>query len=368
MFPLDESVSYKVPSSFLIPRVEQQNTTPNIYDVPRAMPDVPQAGKELGKAGGPSENSVDHSSSWFCSRAASLSPEPDSISVSSSDSRASVLSSCSSTSTDSSSSSFSEEAAKELPLDLDSAKETVTALQHKVASSVSSLMHFVSRKWRFRDSLEANIDAIRRATDRIEESLREFLDFAHGVRGTAGNLTDSNLQTKIRDQLQTIANAYQILLETKERLESCGWSLEVLATDKVQNSPDDLERFVLVARTVPEDIKRFASIVIANGRLLFKSNCEKEEPVQWTPNAEFKLARRIQLPQKEGESYQRKAPFQKQRASEQPPELIEKNKTNACGQVSAKFRLGSSKGVAHFYLEGSPVSSLLRTCQEWSRL
>uniref|UniRef100_A0A8D1VK18 Cas scaffolding protein family member 4 n=1 Tax=Sus scrofa TaxID=9823 RepID=A0A8D1VK18_PIG len=332
MFPLDESVSYKVPSSFLIPRVEQQNTTPNIYDVPRAMPDVPQAGKELGKAGGPSENSVDHSSSWFCSRAASLSPEPDSISVSSSDSRASVLSSCSSTSTDSSSSSFSEEAAKELPLDLDSAKETVTALQHKVASSVSSLMHFVSRKWRFRDSLEANIDAIRRATDRIEESLREFLDFAHGVRGTAGNLTDSNLQTKIRDQLQTIANAYQILLETKERLESCGWSLEVLATDKVQNSPDDLERFVLVARTVPEDIKRFASIVIANGRLLFKPNCEKEEPVQWTPNAEFKLARRIQLPQKEGESYQRKAPFQKQRASEQPPELIEKNKTNACGQ------------------------------------
>uniref|UniRef100_A0A8C3VQM5 Cas scaffolding protein family member 4 n=1 Tax=Catagonus wagneri TaxID=51154 RepID=A0A8C3VQM5_9CETA len=329
--PLDESVSYKVPSSFLIPRMEQQNTMPNIYDVPRALPSVPQAGKELGKAG-PLENPLDRSSAWFCGRAASLSPEPDSLSVSSSDSRASVLSSCSSTSTDSSSSSFSEEPAKELPLDLDLAKETVTALQRKVASSVSSLMHFVSRKWRFRDCLEANIDSIRRAADHIEESLREFLDFAHGLRGTAGNLADSNLQAKIRDQLQTLSNSYQILLETKESLESCGWSLEVLVTDKVQNSPDDLERFVLVARMVPEDIKRFASIIIANGRLLFKPHYEKEEPALWAPNAEFKLATCIQPPGRQGGSDQRKAPFHKQRQSQHPPELLEKNKTNVSEQ------------------------------------
>ena len=49
-FPLDEAVSYKVPSSFLIPRVEQQNTKPNIYDIPKARPRDPQAGKELEKA------------------------------------------------------------------------------------------------------------------------------------------------------------------------------------------------------------------------------------------------------------------------------------------------------------------------------
>lgn len=331
-FPLDEGVSYKVPSSFLIPRVEQQNTKPNIYDIPKARPRDPQSGKELGKANMPSENSLDHNSSWFSSQAASLSPEPDSSSVSSSDSRASILSSCSSTSTDSSSSSFSEESARELPLDLDLARETVTVLQHKVANSVGGLMLFVSRKWRFRDSLEANIDAIRRAADRTEESLREFLDFAQGVCGTTCNLTNSNLQARIRDQLQTISNSYQILLETKERLESCDWSLEVLVTDKIQNSPDDLERFVQVARMVPEDVKRFASIIIANGRLLFKPNCEKEDPVQLTPSAEFKLAKSIQLPKREIESYQRNTPFHKQKESKHSPELLEKNRTNVCEQ------------------------------------
>ncbi|XP_017528905.3 cas scaffolding protein family member 4 isoform X2 [Manis javanica] len=331
-FSLDDSVSYKTPSSFLILQMEQQNTKPNIYDIPKATLSVPPAAKDLEKPSGVPENSMDHNSSWLSGQAASLSPEPDRLSISSSDSRASVVSSCSFTSTDSSSSSFSEESAKQLSLDPDLAKETVTALQHRVASSVAGLMLFVSRKWRFRDHLEANIDAIRRAADHIGESLREFLDFAYRVRGTACNLNNGNLQSRIRDQVQTIYNSYQILLETKASLDSCNWSLEILVTDQVQNSPDDLERFVMVARMVPEDIKRFASIVIANGRLLFKQNCEKGETLQLTPNAQFKLTDCIQPPQREIESYQRSAPFNKQGENEHSPELLKKNRTNVCEQ------------------------------------
>ncbi|XP_066091298.1 cas scaffolding protein family member 4 [Saccopteryx bilineata] len=332
-FPLEEGVSYRVPSNFLIPRVAQQNTKPNIYDIPKAMPGVPRPVKELGTTS-VKENAMDHACSWLSRQATWLSPEPDRLSVNSSDSRGSVVSSCSSTSTDSSSSSCSEESAKELSLDLGLAKEMVMSLQDKVASSVAGLMLFVSRKWRFRDYLEDNIDMIRRATDHIEESLREFLDFARGVCAAACHLTDSNLQARIRDQLQRVSNSYQVLLETKESLDGCNWSLEVLATDKVQNSLDDLERFVMAARMVPEDIKRFASIIIANGRLLFKQNCEKEKTVQLTPTAEFKLAKRIQLPQRETESYQRNAPFTKQRESEHPPKLLKKTWTNICEKKS----------------------------------
>ncbi|XP_023045344.1 cas scaffolding protein family member 4 isoform X4 [Piliocolobus tephrosceles] len=331
-FPLDEDVSYKVPSSFLIPRVEQQNTKPNIYDIPKAISSVSQAGKELAKAKEVSENSTGHNSSWFSRRTTSRSPELDRLSGSSSDSRVSIVSSCSTTSTNSSSSSSSEESAKELSLDLDVAKETVMSLQHKVVSSVAGLMLFVSRKWRFRDYLEANIDAIHRSTEHIEESVREFLDFARGVHGTACNLTDSNLQNRIRDQMQTISNSYSILLESKESLDNRNWPLEVLVTDNVQNSPDDLERFVMVARMLPEDIKRFASIVIANGRLLFKRNCEKEETVQLTPNAEFKCDKCIQPPQRETESHQKNTPSTKQREDEHSSELLKKNRANICGQ------------------------------------
>uniref|UniRef100_A0A8C8TXD3 Cas scaffolding protein family member 4 n=1 Tax=Peromyscus maniculatus bairdii TaxID=230844 RepID=A0A8C8TXD3_PERMB len=318
--PSDAGSSYRVPSRFLVPRVEQQNTKPNIYDSPKAMRGLSQAGKELEKIKELPENIP-----WISRQLNSLSPDSDQLSVASSDSRASVVSSCSSISMDSSPGSSSEDSAKELWMDMDFAKETAMALQHKVASSAAGLLLFVSRTWRFRDSLETNIHMIRRAADHIEESLREFLDFAQGVGGTAGSLTDSQLQARIRDQIQIISRSYQTLLDAKGSLDRCNWSLEVLVTDKVQNSLDDLERFVMVARMVPEDVKRFSSIVIANGRLLFKQNCEKGE-------TELKCEKCIQPPQRETEPYQRISPFNKQLADEHCLELVEKNRVNACGQ------------------------------------
>lgn len=318
--PSDAGSSYRVPSRFLVPRVEQQNTKPNIYDSPKAMRGLSQAGKELEKIKELPENIP-----WISRQLNSLSPDSDQLSVASSDSRASVVSSCSSISMDSSPGSSSEDSAKELWMDMDFAKETAMALQHKVASSAAGLLLFVSRTWRFRDSLETNIHMIRRAADHIEESLREFLDFAQGVGGTASSLTDSQLQARIRDQIQVISHSYQTLLDAKGSLDRCNWSLEVLVTNKVQNSLDDLERFVMVARMVPEDVKRFSSIVIANGRLLFKQNCEKGE-------TELKCEKCIQPPQRETEPYQRISPFNKQLADEHCLELVEKNRVNVCGQ------------------------------------
>ncbi|XP_004858071.1 cas scaffolding protein family member 4 isoform X2 [Heterocephalus glaber] len=330
--PSDAGISYKVPSSFLIPRVEQQNTKPNIYDIPKASSSASQAEKEFQKAKEAPENSTGLNSCPFSRYTTTLSPELDRLSLSSSDSRASVLSSCSSTSTDSSFSSSSSESAKELCLDVDSAKDMAMALQHKVVSSAAGLLLFVSRNWRLRDSLEVHIHAIHRAADHIAESLRQFLDFAQGVRGITCNLSNSHLQARIQDQLQTISNSYQSLLEAKECLDSCKWSLDVLLVDKVQNSMDDLERLVMVAQTVPEDVKRFVSIVIANGRLLFKQNCEKEDTVQLPPNAEFKCAKCVQLPQRETESYQKNTPSNKQWGNEHSPKLAEKNRTAVCEQ------------------------------------
>ncbi|XP_036040227.1 cas scaffolding protein family member 4 [Onychomys torridus] len=318
--PSDAGSSYRVPSRFLIPRVEQQNTKPNIYDSPKAMQGVSQAGKELEKI-----KEVPENTPWISRQLNALSPDSDQLSVASSDSRASMVSSCSSISTDSSPGSSSEDSAKELWMDMDFAKETAMALQHKVASSAAGLLLFVSRTWRFRDSLETNIHTIRRAADHIEEALREFLDFAQGVGRTAGSLTDSQLQARIRDQIQIISGSYQTLLDAKGSLDHCNWSLEVLVTDKVQNSLDDLERFVMVARMVPEDVKRFTSIVIANGRLLFKQNCEKGE-------TELKCEKCMQPPQWETESYQRSSPFNKQPANQHCLELVKKNRVNVCGQ------------------------------------
>ncbi|XP_068928546.1 cas scaffolding protein family member 4 isoform X1 [Petaurus breviceps papuanus] len=335
ILPLKPRIEYAVPPSFLIPRVEQQNTKPNIYDIPKGMSLVPRVGKDPEKKNDASGNCVYHVPSWLPRHAGLISPEPseqDRLSISSVDSRAST-SSCSSTSTDPSSISSSEEPGKEVILDLELAKEMVTDLQHRVASSIASLMIFVSSKWRLREYLEANIDEIHRAADHIKASLGEFLDFARLVSVNASNLTDNNLQVRIKKQLQVISDSYQILLETREALNNCNWSLDILITDKLQNNPDDLDRFVMVARTIPEDLKRFVSIIIANGKLLFKQNCEKEETTQLHMNTEHKLATFTQIPRrKDFDLHQGNIALGKPRESEFSSEPSNKNMRNICDQ------------------------------------
>ncbi|XP_006881824.1 PREDICTED: cas scaffolding protein family member 4 [Elephantulus edwardii] len=318
----DGRVSYRVPLSFLGDRVEQQNTKPNIYDIPAARAHVSQDLKGLDKADGAAETHEDQGPAWSSGRTTCASPEPDRLSLLSSDSsRTSVISSCSSTSTDSSSSSSSEESTRELPMDLAAAKETVTILQHKVAGAVASLMVFVNRRWRCREHLEASLRQVHRAVERIEEAVREFLAFAQGVQDMACHLSDRALQARIREQLHTVSCSHQILLETKQSLDSCHWSLEALVMDNVQNSPDNLERFVMVARMVPEDVKRFASMVIANGKLLFKQSGDRDEPLQWQSHADVKS------PKKEVGPCSGSSPSGAQRKQDHSPELGKKNWT-----------------------------------------
>lgn len=339
-FPAEQGTCYHIPPSFLRPHSEAQNTKPNIYDIPQGHRGALGPESELKKAPGGSEMPLELNPSWIPKQAAGPGPELDGVSVSSSDSRASVFSSCSSMSTESSSSSGPEELVWEHPVDLSEARETVTVLQQRVTGSVSNLLLFVSRKWRFRDHLEANLTAIRSAADHIQETLREFLDFAQGLRRVVScHFPDSHLQVRIRDQLQTIANSYQSLLEAKNTLESFNWSLDLLATDQVPQNPDDLERFVTVARLLPEDIKRFTSMIIANGKLLFKQNCTQEE--NSTPGTE--CVQQNRTPQKhtpclpEGkDTPQRCSPLEELQATMYSSEMVTgKCLPNAHCQVSA---------------------------------
>ncbi|NXV45036.1 CASS4 protein, partial [Uria aalge] len=326
---LPQNGSCDVPPSLLAPKAENQISEENVYDIPKGFPTTLQSKKAMEKAG---DSSGDQA---YCappqlSRDAKL--EHDRLSVSSVDSRSSTLSTSSNSSAESFSTSSSEEPAKEIKLDLDIAIETLTKLQHGVSSSVASLMIFVSSKWRLQEHLQKSIEEIHRAVDHIKVSLGEFLAFAQVIKVNASYLTDNNLQTRIKKQLEILMNSFKILTETRETLNNCNWSLEALVLRKPQNNPDDLDRFVMVARTIPDDIKRFVSIIIANGKLLFRKNKEQEMK-QSNVNPEYKMAKQIIVPRRiEMDSLQRNAPDkpnQSQVSSEKPKE----NDTEDCDYV-----------------------------------
>ncbi|XP_009871791.1 PREDICTED: cas scaffolding protein family member 4 [Apaloderma vittatum] len=357
---LPQNGSCDVPPSLLTPKTENQISKGNVYDIPKGLPTAAQSKKEMEKT---RESSGDqaYGAPPQLSRDARL--EQDRLSVSSMGSRSNTLSTSSDSSAESFPMSSSEEPAKEIKLDLDAAIETLTRLQHGVSSSVASLMIFVSSKWRLPEHLEKSIEEIRRAVDHIKVSLGEFVAFAEVVKGNASCLTDNNLQTRIKKQLEILMNSFKILTETREALNNCSWSLEVLVLRKPQNNPDDLDRFVMVARTIPDDIKRFVSIIIANGKLLFRKNEKEQETKQSKANPEHKMAKQITVPRGiELDSLQRNTPDkpnQSQVSSEKPNE----NATEDCDYVQLQVLPSAKKTVTQSQQDSARKISLPEHCK-----
>ncbi|KAH0619176.1 hypothetical protein JD844_018936, partial [Phrynosoma platyrhinos] len=273
--------NYDIPSGALSSRTEKENHQHTVYDIPKGMPvALPQKKENVH-----GDRSGDNTYTFPLLLSTNGRLDQDRLSISSVDSRASTISTLSSSSTESFSSiassstpsSSSEESTKEKTMELELAIETLTKLQHSVSSSVASLMIFVSSRWRYQEHLEGNIEEIHRAIDHIKVSLGEFLDFACTIEGNTTSGCDSKLQARIKKQLNILTGSFQILVKARDALNDCKWSLDLLVIKKPQNNPDDLDRFVMVARTIPDDIKRFVSIIIANGKLLFKKSCKDKD-------------------------------------------------------------------------------------------
>ncbi|NXS55684.1 CASS4 protein, partial [Brachypteracias leptosomus] len=339
---LPQNSSCDLPPGLLAPKAENQISEANVYDIPKGLPSAVQSKKEMEK---PSDSCGDQACSAPSQLSRDARPEQDRLSVSSVDSRSSTLSSSSNSSAESFSMSSSEDPAKEIKLDLDVAIETLTRLQHSVSSSIASLMIFVSSKWRLQEHLEKNIEEIRRAVDHIKVSLGEFLAFAQAIKANASHLTDNNLQARIKKQLEILRDSFQILTETREALNNCNWSLEALVLRKPQHNPDDLDRFVMVARTIPDDIKRFVSIIIANGKLLFRKNEKEQEMKQSKVNPEYKMAKQIIVPRRiEVDSLQRNTPG-KPNPRQVPPEKPKENAPEDCEYVQLQVLPSAQKAV-----------------------
>lgn len=158
---------------------------------------------------------------------------------------------------------------KELPLDQDVAMETLARLQSNVNTAVSSLMSFISGSWRSPERMEAHAGHIQGATESIKGSLRELLEFARGVVGSAAQTSDRSLYSKLSKQVQKMEEVYQALLRHSQALEGCGWAPSALVASK-PGAPDDLEHLVMYSRGVPDDTKQLASFLHGNASLLFR--------------------------------------------------------------------------------------------------
>lgn len=178
--------------------------------------------------------------------------------------------STSSTTSKESSLSTSPSPDKRLLLDPDSAIERLHRLQQSLEMGVSSLLALVTTDWRCYGYMERHVNEIRASVDRVEVSVRDYLHFAKGAAANASCLPELLLQNKMKRELQRVEDSHQILSQTSHDLNECSWSLNILAVNKPQNKWDDLDRFVMVAKTVPDDAKQLTTTINTNAEALFR--------------------------------------------------------------------------------------------------
>ncbi|XP_066480061.1 enhancer of filamentation 1 [Tiliqua scincoides] len=264
---------YDVPVSHQTQFVGQQ-TAPqtDVYDTPRG---VPFPGQHLGFSdslnpeGKEGVYDVPPQVTQDTKRLQDVTDGMNRLSFSSTGSTRSNMSTSSTTSKESSiSASLSQD--KRLVLDPDTAIERLYWHQNTVESSVSSLMAFVNPEWRSYEYMEKHINEIHTAVDKVEQSLVDYLHFAKGATINASFLSELSLYNKMKRELQRLEDSHQILTQTSQDLSNCSWSLNVLTINKPQNKCNDLDRFVMVARTIPDDAKQLTTSIIVNAEVLFR--------------------------------------------------------------------------------------------------
>ncbi|XP_026870737.2 enhancer of filamentation 1 isoform X1 [Electrophorus electricus] len=159
-----------------------------------------------------------------------------------------------------------------LAIDLDSALQRLGCLQRALDASVSTLQGLAASPcWRTHSFLEQWAGEVRRALERVRTALADFLAFGRGAATNATTLSDPALHSKLRRQLQRLEDAQQILQQTHRSLESSGWTPAALASGPGQQGKgDELDRAIMVSRTVPDDGRQLASTVRGSAELLFR--------------------------------------------------------------------------------------------------
>ncbi|KAH8371064.1 hypothetical protein KR093_006084 [Drosophila rubida] len=166
-------------------------------------------------------------------------------------------------------------ATKELPLELNSALETLAKLQSQTTMAITRLLSHVVPHWRTRALLEPNIMELKLDALRLRTALHDLAEFGEGALGNAQRSEDRNLALKLRPLVRALRDANKLIHDTSEALDAQGggWSVEQLARSDDKHGcrpPDSLDQLMACAQTLTEDVRSTTSFIQGNASLLFK--------------------------------------------------------------------------------------------------
>lgn len=83
---------------------------------------------------------------------------------------------------------------KELPLEINSALDSLEKLQIEATAAIGRLLGFVTPQWRIREKLEPKLMDIKLAVVRLRTSLHDLVEFSEGALGNAAKAPDKGIK------------------------------------------------------------------------------------------------------------------------------------------------------------------------------
>lgn len=182
---------------------------------------------------------------------------------------------------------------RELPLELNSALDSLARLESEATSAISRLLGYAGPQWRERERLEPKLMDIKLAVVRLRTSLHDLAEFGEGALGNAAKAPDKGLSVKLRPLVKALRTADRLVQEAATTLDSKDWSLDLLCRDDADDKrtspqpPDALDQLVACARALTEDVRQTASFIQGNSTLLFKRGASPAGSGEWMEDYDY---------------------------------------------------------------------------------
>lgn len=156
---------------------------------------------------------------------------------------------------------------KELPLEHDSALDTLTKLQQEVYGAIEKLSTaHMNGTWRARETVEEREEDMKILVFRLRQSVNDILEFGQGSAVNAARNGERGVARRLHRLMEPITKSASFVEDALMRLQGGGWTQALTCG----TNPENFNQLATIAHTVVDDVRLLASTIQAKVGFIFR--------------------------------------------------------------------------------------------------
>lgn len=158
---------------------------------------------------------------------------------------------------------------KDLPLEYDSALETLVKLQQEVYSAIEklSIVH-QSSSWRSRGTAEEREEELKNIVSRLLQSVNAIIEFGQGSVVNAFQNGERGVARRLQRLLEPVNKTASKIQASLTTLRKGAWRAALTCG----TSPENLNKLATTAHSLVEEVRLLANTIQTNGTFIFKKS------------------------------------------------------------------------------------------------